>query len=746
MLRSSRLALLLLLLLLPCRVVAEEVAPTGSNFGGVGLIETRNARFREDGVIDAGASLRRDRRFYFLSFQALPFLETTFRTTDRLNGTTGSGRTTDRALDLKLRLLPESDDLPALAIGLQDMIGTGLYGGEYVVASKRWHGFDLSLGLGWGRLGTADDFGNPLDAVSDRFRTRRRAVGNGGTLRTDFFRGDQVAVFGGVEYSLPPVVTPLGVVEGLRAKLEWSGDDLRDERGGYPAQTDNLRGRARSRLNAGLSWSNGSVDAGLSFVHGTDALFRLSFQLNPEAPPEVPRLTPPPPVPAPPAPANRAPPDRNPPTQIPVDQPLSDRTPSDHFPPDRAAAGQAQADAQLAGAVFDALAQAGFRPLSFSLQGGEARLAVAEGRFRTVAQVLGRVVRAVEGLLPPEAQVLRVGWWIAGVEVAAAVAPRETLAEAARGTVSPEEAFAATTLLPATGLLCPGGDCAGEHRAPATTLSYGLEPRLAVILGDPTATLRWQAGLAAGGRLELGSGFALSGAVAQRLAGNLDGGLPSDSRLPHVRSDYARYAAEGKTTIPALYAERIWNVAPDVFGRVTAGLIEPMFGGVGAEVLWRPHDRSWAVGADLNWVRQRAYDGLLGFRRYSVVTGQVSLYADLPVWNLYGIVRAGRYLAGDWGGTVEVGRRFRNGIEVGGFATFTDVSFSRFGEGSFDKGIYLRVPLDIFGPDTRSVAQATIRPVQRDGGQRLSVDNPLWGVTRDGRDEALARGVGGFAR
>ena len=38
-----------------------------------------------------------------------------------------------------------------------------------------------------------------------------------------------------------------------------------------------------------------------------------------------------------------------------------------------------------------------------------------------------------------------------------------------------------------------------------------------------------------------------------------------------------------------------------------------------------------------------------------------------------------------------------------------------------------------------------IRPVQRDGGQRLMVDNPLWGLTRDGRDEALARGIGGFA-
>jgi hypothetical protein len=124
-------------------------------------------------------------------------------------------------------------------------------------------------------------------------------------------------------------------------------------------------------------------------------------------------------------------------------------------------------------------------------------------------------------------------------------------------------------------------------------------------------------------------------AVQQVAFGNLDRGLPSDSVLPRVRSDYARYAREGKTSVPALYGERVWNVAPDLFARATAGLLEPMFGGVSAEVLWRPHDAPFAVGLDLNLVRQRDFDGLAGFRRYSVATGHLSLYADLPVWNLY---------------------------------------------------------------------------------------------------------------
>ena len=171
-----------------------------------------------------------------------------------------------------------------------------------------------------------------------------------------------------------------------------------------------------------------------------------------------------------------------------------------------------------------------------------------------------------------------------------------------------------------------------------------------------------------------------------------------------------------------------------------------MFAGVSGEVLWRPHDRSWAVGLDVNWVAQRAYRQRFSTLGYQVVTGHVSLYHDLPWWNLYTVLRAGRYLAGDWGGTVEVGRRFDSGVEIGGFFTLTNVRFRDFGEGSFDKGIFVRIPLDLFGPVTRARANLNVRPVQRDGGQRLAVDNPLWDVSRDGRADAFRAGFAGFSR
>ena len=79
---------------------------------------------------------------------------------------------------------------------------------------------------------------------------------------------------------------------------------------------------------------------------------------------------------------------------------------------------------------------------------------------------------------------------------------------------------------------------------------------------------------------------------------------------------------------------------------------------------------------------------------YNVTTGHVSLYYNSPWYDIDLAVHAGRYLAGDYGATIEVTRHFASGVEIGAFATFTNVPFSEFGEGSFDKGIIVRIPFE----------------------------------------------------
>jgi len=58
------------------------------------------------------------------------------------------------------------------------------------------------------------------------------------------------------------------------------------------------------------------------------------------------------------------------------------------------------------------------------------------------------------------------------------------------------------------------------------------------------------------------------------------------------------------------------------------------------------------------------------------------------------------------------------------------VSAQRFGEGSFDKGLYLRIPFDVM-TTTRSgnTANLAYNPLTRDGGARLNREFTLYGAT-----------------
>ena len=120
-----------------------------------------------------------------------------------------------------------------------------------------------------------------------------------------------------------------------------------------------------------------------------------------------------------------------------------------------------------------------------------------------------------------------------------------------------------------------------------------------------------------------------------------------------------------------------------------------------------------------------------------MTTGHVSAYVNLPN-NFEAQLDLGRYLAGDWGGTLSIERTFDNGWRVGAFATLTDVPFDEFGEGSFDKGITLTVPVNwMTGAVTRDTNVTVLRPIHRDGGARLDVAGRLRETVIDYQREVL---------
>jgi hypothetical protein len=166
-----------------------------------------------------------------------------------------------------------------------------------------------------------------------------------------------------------------------------------------------------------------------------------------------------------------------------------------------------------------------------------------------------------------------------------------------------------------------------------------------------------------------------------------------------------------------------------------------MFAGVGSEFLWEPFGERWAIGANLNWVRQRGYEKDFSFQEYQVATGHLSLFYASPWYDLDFGLHAGRYLAGDRGLTYEARRTFDNGFAIGAFFTRTNVSALEFGEGSFDKGLFLRIPFSFFtGTNSGSAYKTIVRPTERDGGRRLEgFAGELWWDRRAVRYDALVR-------
>ena len=148
---------------------------TYNNHGVVGLVNMPTARFFDnsvhgmtfyDGTPDQKVTLSSnpydwlEASFFYTNIQGKPYPGFEYQDYK------------DKGFNFKIRL-KEEGVLPALAIGINDIAGTGLYGSEYIVASYGTGNLDLHFGLGWGSYnGSKYKFNNPLGYLDERFNER----------------------------------------------------------------------------------------------------------------------------------------------------------------------------------------------------------------------------------------------------------------------------------------------------------------------------------------------------------------------------------------------------------------------------------------------------------------------------------------------------------------------------------------------------------------------------------------------
>lgn len=676
-----------------------------SDFGGVGLLQMPSARMAPDGEFAVSSGVVTPYVRTAVTLQALPGLEAVLRYTsvnNRLYGPesfSGDQSYKDKGIDVKFRLLEESSAFPQLVVGFRDVAGTGLFSSEYVALSRRYFNLDFTLGMGWGNIAGRGTFKNPLGAIFSSFKARSNDFGRGGNFSiTNYFHGEYVSLFGGVTWQTP--------VKGLSLKLEYDGNNYQQEALGnvFPVH---------SPFNVGAVYSLGDwLDLSIGYERGNKLMATLAVRGNIHSSAGLPKFDPPP-----------------------------ERIQPRHLAAEIADTRQARRDAAIGDPqlrLATALREQDYRFEHVEIRGKEAIAAVSQKAFRNKAKAMGRVARVMANAVPPEVEALTLVDVEDGLEIQRVTLMRKDLEKAVAYEGSPEEMAAHMTVAPPRSTSDEGA-LVNKDQYPAWT--WGMNPQMRHQIGGPDSPYFYRVYLKVDGDLQLSRKLSISGSLGFNLIDNFDQlKLPSDSVLPHVRSDIKDYLREGKSGIYRLQADYLTNLGSSWYGRASAGLFEEMFGGVSGELLYRPLGSRWALGFELNRVRQRAYDQRFSFRDYEVTTGHVDWYYKLPFYNVTTKVSAGQYLAGDRGVTVDVSRRFDSGAVFGVFATKTNVSADQFGEGSFDKGAYISVPVDLLSVfSSRSTFGMGWRPLTRDGGQRLSVSKGLYGIVSGaGRDELLA--------
>jgi hypothetical protein len=661
-----------------------------NDFGVGGVLDVPSARMAPENTFTSTYSRKDVADIYAIAYQPFPRLETSFRYTifnprekSPVPGTRCVANANncdglrDRSFEVKWRLLEESELIPQLTLGLRDIIGTGAWGSEYIVGSKQLGNFDLSVGMGWGRLSERRSASNPLIHLNDRFSVRDASFGLGGEFSVkSYFRGPDIGVFGSARYSIP--------AWRLDLLAAYNSDS-------YAREVAFGTIDAPNALSIGLEWqASPGVRLALSRQQGGIA-FKLSAALDTGA-------------------------------RSPRKSPNNFGAGKGTAPPANFERGltwwpRLTHDAETSGVFIKDLRwddeqsiTLRYKNLSYQLEADAIRrtLALVDQYAPMKVENVQLVGEALD--LPTHTVRYRRPAGGASALLARAASPIE---------VGPPIEL---TTLPA------------ETRPvsyPHGGMDLGLNLRAYIF--DPDHPFLYQLSLRARGEVELGAGWSFGGIWVQNIDSQFDRIVrEGGSALPPVRTDLKRYLQEGESGIDQLALVKRGKVGRDFYYQAYAGILEEMYSGIGAELLWRRADLPFAVGANLNGLRQREFDKMFGLREYQTVTGHVSFYWATPLKNVDAAVHVGRYLARDTGATLEVSKRFANGWVVGAFATLTDVPFEAFGEGSFDKGLIFSIPFDLYSPRNTGGGYRTIlRPINRDGGRML--DNwpgSLWGNFR----------------
>ncbi len=679
--------------------------PSFSDYGTLGLIQMPNSRFLEEGSL--GFVWSRNEPYMRGGIVAYPFdwFEIIYKYTDindalysNVKEYSGGQSLKDKGFDVKFKLLNESYYFPSISFGFRDFGGTNRFQSEYLVASKFINNFDFTFGVGWGVMSGGDfSYRNPLIDIADDFKVRDANDGTGGTFTTNaWLSGKNIGLFGGVEWMLPNA-------KGHRIKIEFDSNNYDKD---YLPYEGKRPVKVRSNVNVGYTIPvNDLIQLNFGITRGNTFQFGFSFTHN-----------------------------------------YGQRTPFFKKTDKPKVVENAEIIKALNSQNKEYLYLTSLRDLQSegiylqyaNLEEEEYTVRYSHSKYYNAITALGRAARIIDQIAPDDVTTINLGEINGPFINFEAKIDRHSFN---LNSLSEDFSTSFSTIeLSSKELDLNEYEFKPKAKFPFWSQSFG--PALRSHIGGPDGFALGQLWLRGDGRMVFDRNNSITGSIGIGIYDNFDElKQKSNSVLPHVRTEIVQYLKGTRDqNIIRIQYDNIQKPGNNFYTRFSVGIFEEMFGGIGGEMLYRPFNSNFGLGVDLYWVKQRDFDGMLDFIDYSVVTGHTTLYIQEPKTNVLVRLIGGRYLAKDSGITLDVSRRFKSGLSMGIFASKTDISQAEFGEGSFDKGFYFNMPLEIFFQSyNKAVTGYGLRPITRDGAQRLITGYDLWGVTNSASFNTLSR-------
>ncbi len=604
----------------------------------------------------------------------------------------------DKGFNVKFKYKPKNNNLPHFAIGLDDFAGTGFFTREYIVATQELRDIKISLGMGWGKFVVSNNFENPLSFLSDSLDIRPAVSDNydlGGTPSYDkWFRGN-AAMFGGVEYFFPKV-------KGLSMKLEYDPYDYFD----FSAQNRSdaiyeLR-KKDSDINIGFSYPVRdflTIDA--SYIKGNT--FNLSFTIGatfngklrgkPKFKPTI---------------KTRENDDKS---EMVFYEDLLHNLNNNNLLLQTASLTKEKLDISISTSQH----RSAIRSSSYA---GSIASKVSRDHNINLSQInISHINAGVE---------LNNITYIANHLDSSKDTPTEIIERYTKLDSGNKNSYKNHEFQPSV-------------KFPAVFSSFS--PSLVSNIGNPEKFYFWGLDLQNTAEIQFNRSLLLSSEINYSLYNNFKDTISGPaSKMEHVRTDKVQYLKNADLYIKRLQLDYIWSPRKDLYAKVSGGIFESMFGGFGGQVLYKPFNSNFNISFEGFYVKQREYDQTFKFRKYKTTTAHLNLGYLFPM-EIESNISYGRYLAKDDGFTFDLSRRTKSGFKAGIYFTRTNVSAELFGEGSFDKGFYFQIPMDLFSKDYKGgYSNFKLSPLTRDGGAKLEFDKDLRGLIYNSSLNELRQG------